>query len=253
MSALEKFNLKREAIEAVPMKRVKRPDKMPVATYNAEAEALYHSCQEDREELEAYGLDWELVNDLQLRVGALRHAESLWGARKRRSMRNLLEKWEQLRVEALKIMKILLPAYRHAFCNEPVTLGKLKGIARSCSKVEFLSRLGLLIGIGRGNLEELERVGFEVSLIRELDELYAEMSKVHGKKLSEEKRTSEDLIIRNKAYTYLKELVDEIKRVAGAALWNKPDRLDYYHSTYMRLKKAKQARKKESKQESATN
>ena len=46
--------------------------------YLQEAENLYHWCLEDKEALTDKNIDWSMVEDLPVRCGALREAQSRW-------------------------------------------------------------------------------------------------------------------------------------------------------------------------------
>jgi hypothetical protein len=78
MSNFEDYNMKIDVIKTIPDDQIKVPNSIPVKIYIQEAEYLYAWCQDDKEELKLKGLDWTLVEDLPVRCGALRVAESKW-------------------------------------------------------------------------------------------------------------------------------------------------------------------------------
>ena len=74
----ENFETKLPVLETLPADQVRTPD-LPVDVYLQEAENLSVIAIEDQEALSGAGLDWEgYGEDLPVRAGALRHAQSLW-------------------------------------------------------------------------------------------------------------------------------------------------------------------------------
>ena len=71
------FNAKLKEITTIPGEDVKKPN-MPIGEAVQEAENLAPWCLDDQTELTKAGLDWALVEDLPIRAGACRYAQSLW-------------------------------------------------------------------------------------------------------------------------------------------------------------------------------
>jgi len=94
MSENEMYNKKIEIIMAIPDDQIKIPKNIPLGNYIQEAENLYHWCQDDKEELTAKGLDWNVVEDIPIRSALLSNAASNWNFKK--SMRIISAKdWLQ--------------------------------------------------------------------------------------------------------------------------------------------------------------
>jgi hypothetical protein len=73
----EIFEQKKKAIEAINISEVMSPN-MPVAIAIQEAADLCAWCADDKKQLTATGLDWALVDDLPMRIQALRYIQSEW-------------------------------------------------------------------------------------------------------------------------------------------------------------------------------
>ena len=58
------------------------------------------------------------------------------------------------------------------------------------------------------------------------------MGKLLGMYNGERNDSSQDKILRDKAYTYLKEIVDEARRVGRFVYRQQPDKLDKYQRNY---------------------
>ena len=80
------FNAKLKAITAIRDADVKQPN-MPVSEAVQEAENLFAWCQDDKAALTRAGLDWALVEELPMRAGACRYAQSI--AEQRRSTKRM--------------------------------------------------------------------------------------------------------------------------------------------------------------------
>jgi hypothetical protein len=64
------------------------------------------------------------------------------------------------------------------------------------------------------------------------------MGDLLGATNGERKEVSEAIQIRDKAYTYLKLAIDEIRECGKFAFWRNPDRLKGYNSDYWKQQKA---------------
>ena len=82
MSENEMYNKKIEIIMAIPDDQIKIPKNIPLGNYIQEAENLYTWCQDDKEELTAKGLDWNVVEDIPTRSALLSNAASNWNFKK---------------------------------------------------------------------------------------------------------------------------------------------------------------------------
>lgn len=64
------------------------------------------------------------------------------------------------------------------------------------------------------------------------------MADLLGATNGERKEVSEAMIIRDKAYTYMKQAVDEIRECGKYIFWRNPDRLKGYISDFWKSKNA---------------
>ena len=73
----EQFDLVLANLEAIPEKMVTYPS-IPVDVALQESEDLLVWCQLDKDDLVKAGIDWKMVENLPLRIGALRYVQSQW-------------------------------------------------------------------------------------------------------------------------------------------------------------------------------
>ncbi len=103
--------------------------------------------------------------------------------------------------------------------------------------------LGRLSVLGKDNLKLLVAINFDFSLLdlasEESERMAALRANVGGRMYVDDYK----LILRNKAYTLLKECVDEIRSYGQFALRDNPDLAKAYSSSYRR-EKLKEYRKR---------
>ena len=103
--------------------------------------------------------------------------------------------------------------------------------------------------LGRKHTAKLEAIGLDLSLLDAARAKSFELGKLKSKVNIARKGTSPLLKIRDKAYTHLKEAVDEIRRIGQFYFWRDEDSLSRYVSQYNR--KLNQTRKKSDEQPEA--
>jgi len=239
MSNKEAYETKLPEITAIADDQVKTPTSIPVDAYVQEAENLYDWCQDDREALTAKGLNWELVEDIPLRAGALSRAESLWF--KERFTREEAEKmWKEKSPFAYKLRDDLLKDFRFAYRKIDDLTGKVRAIAEGNTHADMLQDLNDLVAIGEGNPEPLAAINFDMSLLDQADQTADEMAALLAAATGERIDYSESKKIRDKAYTHVKEVVDEVYAFGQYVFRDNDERLKGYRSTYLRRLRLKQ-------------
>jgi hypothetical protein len=84
----------------------------------------------------------------------------------------------------------------------------------------------------------LTPINFDLTRLDTAANLSDRMGDLLGATNGERKEVSEAIQIRDKAYTYLKLAVDEIRECGKFAFWRNPDRLKGYNSEYWKQQKA---------------
>jgi hypothetical protein len=211
---------------------------MPVEVFAKEAEYLIKWVQDDKEALIGRGLDWNVVTDIPVRIGALREADSRW-YHLRFSQAEAAKAWNEQSDEGYDFRNILLHEFRHAYREDPSLLTKVSGIADGSGHADMIQDLNDLAVLGKANIEPLQATNFDTA---ELDRA-AHLSDVLGDLLgsAEVDRDTNNVtrIIRDQAYTYLKQAVDEVRAVGQFVFWRDDKRLKGYASDYFRKKNGK--------------
>lgn len=88
--------------------------------------------------------------------------------------------------------------------------------------------------IGQKNQQELEAIGYDSTKLTRMKELAVQGSELMGATFIDKKTNHPALVMRNRAYTYLKQIVDEIREAGKFVFWKEPDKLELYASEYFR-------------------
>jgi len=233
MSYSEDYNRKIEVIKTITDDQIKVPNSIPVDIYIQEAEYLYHWCQDDKEELTSKGMDWAVVEDLPVRCGALREAETNW--HRVQFLRSEDEQiWMRETPDGYDLRNVLVHHFRYAFRDEPSLMESVKEIADRITHDGMIQGLRDLSVLGINNRDLLTKIGFDLTLLdlaakkaKELDAKYAAAS-FDRKDYLEAKK------IRHQAFTHLKEAVDYIREYGRYVFWRNAYRLKGYRSNYLR-------------------
>ncbi len=164
MSNVEEYNMKLEVITEIPDDQIKTPNQIPMEIYIQEAESLLAWCQEDKDELTAGGLDWTLVEDLPIRCGALREAESKWG--KERYTREEAEKlWLREAPKGYELRNVIAHYFYYAFQHEPSLIDKVNYFLQGSTHAGMIQCLNDFSVLGKDNQELLTNIGFDLTLL----------------------------------------------------------------------------------------
>jgi hypothetical protein len=213
---------------------------IPIDVFVQEAENLYHWCLDDQNELTQVGLDWNLVTTLPLRAGACREAQSLW-VKEHNTRQQSEQAWKNEAPVAFDLRDRLLHDFRFAFRKSDSLAARVNEIALGDTNSDMVQDLNDLATLGRANSDLLAKVGFDFSQIDQAANLSDRMGDLLGATNGERKEDSESMLIRDKAYTYLKQAVDEIRDHGKFAFWRKPERLKGYFSEHWQKANAAKA------------
>lgn len=226
------FDEKLSEITAIPTEDVKQPN-MPVGEAVQEAENLTAWAKEDKAALTKAGLDWALVEDLPLRAGACRYAQSIW-ARDSQSREEAQLEWKEKSPAAFALRDELLHHYTFGFRKQPDLITKVQAIREGGSNADMLQDLSDLNVLGQENKDLLKAIGLDLKLLNTAaetaDELSALLAKANGE-VSEDDNAKE---LRDRAFTYMKLAVDEIRTVGQYVFYKDDVRKRGYISQYLK-------------------
>lgn len=231
----ESYELKCEAIEAVA--NATEPA-IPVAVALQEAEDLYEWCLADKEKLTMAGLDWKLVTDLPVRIGACRYIQSVW-QKEFQSVETAQKEWGEKSPAAFDLRDELLHHCFHAYRNIPDLLRKTQKIAEGAGNADMIQDLSDLSILGKANPEPLIRVNIDMKLFDMAETTSAAMADLLAKSNGARLANNKLKMTRDKAYAYVKEAVDEIRHHGQYVFWRNEERKKGYVSRFLQRKAAK--------------
>jgi hypothetical protein len=234
MSNLDDYSKKIGLIQALDINDVKEPA-MPVDVFTQESEDLYHWCQSDKEKLTVAGLDWTLVDDLPARASACREAQSIW-VTERRTRKQAGQDWKAKSPAAYDLRNQLLHSFTFAYRGAPEILSHVAEIRDGNGNADMIQDLNDLSVLGKAHIAGLQSINFDTALLDTAASTSYEMSTILAMANGDRNQESVAKTIRDKAYTYLKQVVDEINVCGKYVMWQTPERLLGYASTYQRKK-----------------
>ena len=229
----ENFETKLPVLEAMPSNEIRTPD-IPVDVYLQEAENLSVIATEDKKSLTASGLDWKMYGeDLAVRAGALRYAQSLW-IKDRYTQEEAQKEWKERSPQAYEERNDLLAAFRFAFRRRPDLLGRVREVTDGTGHADMIQDLSDLATLGGAGTKELKAINFDMGRLTEAATSADELAVVLARANGEEADSSGSKLLRDRAFTHLKEAVDEV-RVTGRYVFRKDiGRVKAYGSEYFR-------------------
>lgn len=223
-------------IQAISPETVVTPT-VPVDVFVQEAENLAHWCTSDQAALVNASLDWNLVIGLPFRAGACREAQSIW-IKERNMSQEAEQLWKVEAPAAFDMRDRLLHTFRYAFRKDAGLLARLDEIALGDSNSDMVQDLNDLSVLGKAHPELLIPAFLTAIDLDNAAAIADRMADLLGATNGERKEVSEAMVIRDKAYTYLKLAVDEIRECGKFVFWRNPDRLKGYVSDYWKSKNA---------------
>jgi hypothetical protein len=237
MSNLDDYNAKLETILAIPGEQVHEPT-LPVDVFLQEAENLHHWSLDDAEALKVVGITMAMIKDLPVRAGACREAQSIWN-KDYRSRQEAQKEWGKLAPEAYDFRNDLLTSLRFAYRKDHALLSRVHTISDGNGHADMIQDLNDIAVLGRENPDLLMAIGFDLVHLdvaaTRADELADLLAEANGDKAD----PNNSKIIRDKACTHLKELVDEIREAGKYVFRKDSNRLKGYSSEYWRKQKQK--------------
>ncbi len=239
MANIDDYNAKLAEIQAIPDDEVKDPG-MPVDVALQEAENLHHWSLDDAEKLEVVGIESSMIEDLAVRAGACREAQSIWN-KDYRSQQEAQKEWAEQAPLAYDFRDDLLATMRFAYRKDDALLSRVSAITEGSGHADMIQDLNDIAVLGRENPDLLTAIGFDLDQLdlaaTRADELADLLAEANGDKAD----PNQSKIIRDKAYIYLKVLVDEIREAGKYVFRKDQNRLKGYSSEYWRKLHRKQS------------
>ncbi|MCP4213760.1 MAG: hypothetical protein GY765_03840 [bacterium] len=232
LSHAENYSLKIDEIKAVPVGKL-HPIGVPVRTFAKEAVGLYEWALDDRARLEVEGLPPALLDDIPVRGSALREAQSNWVIC-RNEKKEAARQWAAIAPEAEDLASVLQHRFYFAFRDNPQPLGRLREVSKGRKQEDLVQFLNDLSKLGSKYQDLLVTGTFDMSLLDRTAAYSFQLDKILGVKAKNRKESTEIKLIRDQAYTLLKDAVDEVREYGQFIFWRDDLRSKGYASDYLR-------------------
>jgi len=217
-------------IETIPTADAQSPA-IPMNVFNQDAENLYYWALDDKDQLMARGLTESWLEVLMARVQASRHAQGMW-FKERHAKQDAEREWKEKSPTGYQLRDQLLDEFDFAFYQHPSLLSRLDEAKKGNSHSDMIQDLTDLALLGKDNIPLLEATNFDLLLLDQAIVLSDELARILAIANGEKAEDGSAKILRDKAYTYLKEAVDEIRRVGKFVFRTNPERLVGYQIQY---------------------
>lgn len=231
----EAFDSKEPVYAQIPNSEINYPD-IPVDIAVQEAEDLYVWCQTDKEKLVRAALDWQLVKDLPVRTGACRYIQSQW-QKEYNLKKDAKQLWVERSVPAYELRNELLHHLSFAYEKIPDLLAQVRKIAEGSGHADMIQDLSDLAALGKANPAPLQKIHLDMTIFDKAEtdsgELAVLLANYNGSKMEDNHMR----VLRDKAYSHMKEAVDEIRRTGQYVFWKDDSRRKGYISKYNKKRK----------------
>jgi hypothetical protein len=234
MSNVNYLATKRDVIEAYPIESIV-PIRMPIMHVIQEAENLCHWAKKGLPQLASVNITANSLDELNARSGACRETQSLW-INNQKLGTEAQNKWNEASPEAYNLRDELIHTFRYAFRANEKLLAHVNLIAESNGHDDMIQDLNDLSVLGKKNKGLLTVINFDLKKLNLAASLSSDMADNLAVANGSKQTSDESKVLRDKAYFYLKELVDEIRAAGKFLFWKNPERLRGYSSDYWRKK-----------------
>lgn len=197
----------------------------------SESQELKIVLDEDVDALTARGLNPLIQEELSKKIAAYTYAVALCELNTQNNSSIQLN-WNSKKEESYALKKKIIHEMEFAFSEKPQALKQLAEVKKGKSHKEMLINLLELEIIGRGYADLLRKTYFDFSLLEKLKTLQKEVTRAYADMKLHGNQINNTVVVRDKAYTWLKETINEIRKYGKFVFSNDPNRLKYYKCEY---------------------
>lgn len=230
MANIDDYNARINEISAIPDEKAPEPV-MPVDVFLQESENLYQWSLMDADPLSAIGTGPGIINEIPIRAGACREAQSRW-FKDYNSQMEAQRLWAEQSPQAYALRDELLHTFRYGYRNDAALLARVAGIAEGNTNADMIQDLNDLAVLGNNNPAPLQAIGFDLGKLTLAAETSDAMANLLALANGDRASKSETKKLRDKAFAYLKESVDQVREAGKYLFWKNEDRYKGYVSKY---------------------
>jgi hypothetical protein len=230
MANIDDYNARINEISAIPDDKTPEPT-MPVAVFLQEAENLYQWSLTDAEALAGIGITSAVVNEIPVRAGACREAQSRW-SKDHNTQKEAQRQWGEQSPIAYALRDELLHTFRYGYRNDAALLALVAKIDEGNTHADMIQDLNDLSVLGNNNPAPLQAIGFDMGKLALAAETSDAMANLLAMANGDRASQNEVKKIRDKAFAYLKESVDQVREAGKYLFWKNESRYKGYVSKY---------------------
>lgn len=220
-----------DEIQTLPMSKIKNFT-TPIATYLYEADSLYTRASLDLSKLTEVGMSANLPDRLKHLTTTLRRAQVNW-----EELKTVKQKaqviWKQESDTFYELRKDLLEGMSFAYRKDENLMRRLREIKKGRNQADTVQDLSQLAVLSKANMQPLEAIHFDTSLCDKAANEASRMAHLLGAVNGHMYVDDEIKITRDKAYSLLKEVVDELRAFGRFAFRKQPNQQKSYTSSYI--------------------
>jgi glycosyltransferase involved in cell wall biosynthesis len=225
MSSRKDFKAIEKKLMSIPQEELQSIT-VPVRELVQDGENLHHWALNDRKELEAAGLSPEKIDELSIAADVLRFTEGDWF-----KVRYNREQDSEL-VNGYELRKHLVHAFMYAYRYRPEILSRVREVSSGNGHADMIQDLQNLKALGNENKEELESIKFDFSLLEKAAVTADTIAEHLGSKYADPQAEKNARNIRDRAYTYLKMLLTDVRECGKYVFYQNKIRYCGYVSQY---------------------
>lgn len=206
---------------------------IPMSVAVQEAGNLHERVKLDIAKLVELGMPAELQARLGKLRAALFAAEVNW-QEQQSERQKALELWKKKSPALYALRKNIIEHLAFAFRKDERLMEQIAAIEEGDAHADAIEDLARLAVLGTKNTELVQAINYDVANFATANSMVSEMSGVLSAANGYLYRDDERKLIRDKTYTLLKEVVDEIRDYGKFAFRNDPEHAKGYSSKYVR-------------------
>jgi len=221
-----------EKLHSIPNDAVK-PFNIPVAIYINEAVNLHARASIDLSVLMKLNMPADLLQQLKEGIEFLELTEAIW--QEQLSQKDvILKQWKAASQELRTCYTDLNRKLSFAFRNNNELLMAIKSFKNKRKYADILQALNDIAVFAKEHHSSLQGVNFDMQMLDDAATMAHDLPKLYAKANALRNNSADEKVLRDRAYAYLKKVVDELRSYGRFAFRDDKAVLEHYGSRYRR-------------------
>ncbi len=204
---------------------------MPQEQAATESEQLLLVATNHKDLLTARGLNPVFIDTLEERAGTFAYAAVNFDINTKK-VSVFKELWNEKSDIAYNLRRKIINEFDFAFRKNNEAIENLKEVKKGRGDKDMVLDLLAVYALGKKFPSELEAISFDLTLLEQAKTLHEEVSEAYAEAMIYDDAINEARVIRDKAYTWLKEAMDEIREYGKFVFQDDPEKQKNYFSEY---------------------